>query len=204
MYIYLYRNQMKKFFRKCPLCTKHIQYKTYKTYWVGKKHNYCCKSCSKKDNRHPFFGKQLSITHRNNIRKSQIGKKHSEDTKAKIRTSYINRIIKQNILVAYNPKACEFIDKLNKQKGWGLQHALNGGEVQLYGYFVDGYDKERNIIFEYDEKRHEFEDKKSKDLKRTHHLINKLNCSVIRYSEKFDVLYKSLPYHSERLRCSKV
>ena len=29
-----------------------------------------------------------------------------------------------------------------------------GGEIQLYGYFVDGYDKERNIIFEYDEKKH--------------------------------------------------
>ena len=32
-----------------------------------------------------------------------------------------------------------------------MQHALNGGEVRIGNYWVDGYDKENKIIFEYDE-----------------------------------------------------
>lgn len=84
-------------------------------------------------------------------------KLHSENTKLKIRLSIIEDLRKKGVKFGcvgasnFNSKACQFIDRLNQEKGWNLQHALNGGEVQLYGYFVDGYDKKRNIIFEYDE-----------------------------------------------------
>ena len=29
-----------------------------------------------------------------------------------------------------------------------------GGGIEICGYKVDGYDKEKNIVFEYDEKHH--------------------------------------------------
>lgn len=43
---------------------------------------------------------------------------------------------------------------MNKDKNWNLQYYANGGECKIYGYFVDGYDKDLNIVFEYDEARH--------------------------------------------------
>ena len=35
-----------------------------------------------------------------------------------------------------------------------MQHALNGGEVEIGGFMMDGYDQSRGIVFEYDEPHH--------------------------------------------------
>lgn len=118
------------------------------------------------------------------------GKIITDETKYKLRLAAIKRIQKQGFFISYNPKACIFIDKLNKEKGWNLQHAKNGGEIELYGYFVDGYDKHKNIIFEYDEKHHNFLHRFKKDLYRQQNIINKINpIKFIRYDEKNDRLY---------------
>ena len=99
---------------------------------------------------------------------------------------------KNGIFRNYNQKACEFIDKLNKEREWNFQHGMNGGEVELYGYFVDGYDKERNIIFEYDEPHH-YQIRgglKNKDLIRQKTLINEIKPKLfIRYDERNNKLY---------------
>ena len=34
------------------------------------------------------------------------------------------------------------------------QYEFNGGEIVVSGYSLDGYDKEKNIVFEYDEPKH--------------------------------------------------
>lgn len=83
---------------------------------------------------------------------------------------------------------------MNKQNNWNLQHAENGGEYYVAGYFVDGYDKKLNIVFEYDEPRHYKNVNESilrdKDLQRQQNIIQKLNCEFWRYNEKIKVLYK--------------
>jgi hypothetical protein len=117
------------------------------------------------------------------------GKKLNDDTKEKIRIARCNQIKILGGGPMYNPKACEFIDKLNKEKGWNLQHAMNGGEVIISGYYVDGYDKERNIIFEYDEPHHKWNYKKQKEQIRQERIMNKINPSLfIRYDEKNNML----------------
>jgi len=83
---------------------------------------------------------------------------------------------------------------LNEEKHWNLQHAENGGEVNCLGYWLDGYDKELNIVFEYDEPKH-YKDVtnnilKDKDIQRQNNIINKLNCQFWRYNEYLDLLYK--------------
>ena len=113
----------------------------------------------------PLSQKNRIIYWKEKISNSHKGKYLSEETKYKLRLATINDLRKKGVLPSkrnYNFDACEFIDKLNKERGWNLQHALNGGEVELYGYFVDGYDKERNIIFEYDEPNHDKLGKKKK------------------------------------------
>ena len=126
------------------------------------------------------------------------GKHLPEDMKEKIRIStlkYIESLPNYNGTKArYSHKACKYIDKLNEDKNWNLQHAENGGEYSIGGYFIDGYDKDLNIAFEYDEAVH-YKDKennilKDKDIKRQQNIINKLNCEFWRYNEYLDLLYK--------------
>jgi hypothetical protein len=116
----------------------------------------------------------------------------SEKTREKMRINRLNQIKSLgNTKRMYNPKACEFIDKLNKERGWNLQHALNGGEVMISGYSVDGYDKDRNIIFEYDEPNHHYHSYKQKDLVRQQRLIDKIKPLIfLRYDEKLHNLYE--------------
>jgi hypothetical protein len=148
-------------------------------------------------------GKKCSITKRNiykNLsaeekekRRQKILKSMTEKTKYKMRLSAIKRIKRDNLQGKsrnYNIKACEYLNKLNEEKGWKLQHALNGGEVEICGYFLDGYDKDRNIVVEYDEIAHEKPSTKKKDEIRQNNIINYLKCQFYRYKELDNNLIK--------------
>lgn len=78
--------------------------------------------------------------------------------------------------------------------GWNLQHALNGGEIEIDGYWLDGYDKEKNIVFEFDEPYHYIDWKnnilREKDIDRQNYIINKLHCEFYRYNQRKDYFYK--------------
>jgi hypothetical protein len=58
----------------------------------------------------------------------------------------------------FNPVGCEVLDNISNKKNIHIQHAMNGGEfyIKELGYWVDGYDKENNIVYEFDEKYHFF------------------------------------------------
>ena len=124
-----------------------------------------------------------------------IGRKHKKETKDKIRkstTDYFLNHLKSS--PRYNKNACKFIDELNKKYGFNLIHAENGGEKYVSGYYVDGYDKENNIVFEYDEKAH-YKDVynnilKQKDINRQNEIIETLGCRFFRYNEEIDLLYE--------------
>ncbi len=90
----------------------------------------------------------------------------------------------------FNHKACEYIDSLNEKMGWHLQHALNGGEITVGPYFLDGYDRELNIAFEYDEARHHKEKVKQHDLVKQNFIISTIGCKFFRYDEPADCFYE--------------
>lgn len=122
--------------------------------------------------------------------------KLSEETKQKIRKStikYIQSISNTANICRYNKQSIAYIDKLNETYNWHLQHAENGGEVQVAGYFLDGYDKDLNIAFEYDESKHYVDAAnnvlKEKDIIRQNNIIKQLNCDFYRYNEVTDTLY---------------
>ena len=167
----------------------------------------------KEETRLSMIGRKLSDSHKLNISSSLKGHKttdeaklkisqkikgikRSENTKEKLRINTINLIKKLGVSRIYNPKACQFIDNFGKKCGYNFQHALNGGEVSVGGYYLDGYDKDKNVVFEYDEIKHEHGKRKEKDLEREKRIIDKLKCEVIRYSEKYNKLYKSYPTYS--------
>jgi len=139
---------------------------------------------------HPQYGKHQSIERREKISNKIKGIKRSEETKQMLREIRAKQIIDMGGGPMYNPKACEYLDKLNTKNGWKLQHALNGGEYSFLGYFVDGYDKEKNIVVEYDEPKHQYQKWKIKDIERQKRILEYLKCQFYRYDEKNNYFYK--------------
>lgn len=147
----------------------------------------------------PFYGKKhTSEALRKNIEKNRVAKRPpcSEETKLKLRLKRLEWLDKCGYVgsdgKSYNPKGCEYIDNLNKCNHWNLQHALNGGEVRLYGYSVDGYDQKQNIVVEYDEPAHYdgYGRLRKKDVTRMNRIIENVGCQFYRYNEKLDTLTK--------------
>ena len=141
-----------------------------------------------------LIGRKISFIHRENISKARIGMKLSEETIKKQRIASRERILKQldNIYghICYNPKACKYFDELNLKNKWNLRHALNGNEVRILGYSLDSYDKNLNIVVEYDESRHYdiYGNLKYKDVIRMNEIKTHLNCKFYRYNEKKNIL----------------
>lgn len=109
--------------------------------------------------------------------------------KRKQRISAIKRLINNisnggQIQPRYNPTGCDYFDKIMEQTNTFIQHAQNGGEYNIkeLGYWVDGYDIENNIVYEFDEKRHFNSDGslKDKDIQRQKEITDFLNCEFIR------------------------
>jgi len=84
----------------------------------------------------------------------------------------------------YNPEGCKLIEEYGKEHDYNFQHAENGGEYHIkeLGYWVDGYDKERNTVIEIDEKAH-FDKNgnlSEKDILRQKEITDFLGCKFIR------------------------
>lgn len=123
------------------------------------------------------------------ISASLKGRQHSTEHSAKIRLSGINWVEKNKLngnqlIPRWNPVACQKIDEYGKQYGYNFKHAMNGGEyfISQLGYWVDGYDKEKNTVIEYYEKKHNL--KVQKDFERETEICNHLRCDFIILWEK--------------------
>lgn len=90
---------------------------------------------------------------------------------------FLNKIWKPK----FNPKACTLIEEYGKENGYNFQHALNGGEwrVKNLNFWVDGYDKEKNVVIEYNENHHNTPLQKEKDKIRRENIIQTLKCVFI-------------------------
>lgn len=90
----------------------------------------------------------------------------------------------------FNPIACSLIEEYGKKNGYNFQHALNGGEYRIknLNFWVDGYDLEKNIVIEYNEKHHNFPIQKEKDKIRREKIIHTLKCEfvVLHYNNKIE------------------
>jgi hypothetical protein len=95
-----------------------------------------------------------------------------------------NRFNGNQMYPLFNPLACQKIDEYGQQNGYQFQHAMNGGEhfIPDLGYWVDGYDKKKNIVIEVDE-HHHFDidgNLKEKDVIRQKEITSLLKCKFIR------------------------
>jgi len=129
------------------------------------------------------YQKNKSIAMKNRIR--------SDEHCRNLRLAHIERIKKikcngKDLSPIFNLTACKIIEEYGKNNGYNFQHAMNGGEyyIKELGYWVDGYDKEKNVVLEVDEKHHfDFNGKlKQKDVRRQREIENYLKCQFIRVS----------------------
>lgn len=131
-------------------------------------------------------GNVMTIESRKKISKSLTGKKFTRKHRQKLREAavlYLRGV--KTCGPRYNKEACKFFNELNKIKKWNGVHAENGGEYSVSGYFVDFYDKKRNIVVEYDEPHHyKFGKLLKKDKERQKEIIKYLKCKFYRYNSK--------------------
>jgi hypothetical protein len=177
--------------RNCPCCGKLLLYKTYKNFWKASHENAKCRSCAKIGNP-SRKGQKCSGLHKFRVSRANRGKVISPESRLKMRRAAIARMDRLGITQyrSYNPNACDYFDVLSKQNKWDLQHARNGGEVQTQGYFLDAYDKKKNIVVEYDEAYHHRPSKRRKDLVRQQEIIDYLHCDFYRYDARNAKLVK--------------
>jgi hypothetical protein len=190
--------------RLCKLCIAKNEERRnkIKNLHIGKKHSKdTCEKISLSK-----IGHSVGEETRVKISKTQIGKKHTLETKLKMsisRCKYLheNGGIKQvrlstihmiqnrklngtQLYPNYNPNACKIINEYGNNNNYNFQHAENGGEyyIKELGYWVDGYDKEKNVIIEIDEPRHYNSDGrlKERDANRQKEIQDLLNCIFIR------------------------
>jgi hypothetical protein len=178
-------------FERICKCGNIMKYTCRQGLNLAKKHNALCRSCASKKSASLIDRSfQKTEEYREKMSISCKGKTHNEKTKEKLRIAKLKQIKEKGTKINYNPKACEFIDNFGKENKFNFRHALNGGEVSFFGYSLDGYDKEKNIIFEYDEPKHNIKSIKKRDIKRQNILIERLNpLHFFRYDEEKQNLY---------------
>jgi len=160
-----------------------------KNHMFGKNHSKEARkkiSESNKGEKNYMFGKTHSKEARKKIIEAQQGVPLSKEHRKKIRISHIKRRdeLYGRCCPTYNPKACKLIDEYGKENNYNFQHAENGGEfyIKELGYWVDGYDKEKNVVMEIDESFHfDFDGNlKEKDVERQQEIEEYLKCKFIR------------------------
>jgi len=130
---------------------------------------------------HPMFGRLLSDTTKKKISDAKRGTHHSIEARCNMRLAFLKRVQKLpgRATPNYNPLACKLIDEYGKLHGYNFQHAENGGEYHIkeLGYWVDGYDKDKNAVIEVYEPHHR--KMTNRDNQRQEEIMNLLKCSFI-------------------------
>jgi len=195
------RTKYSTWVRKCPGCGTALYYSSNWNKTCADKRKSKCTPCSKLNYTH-------SKTTKEKIGKSNAGKKrtveirlqlsrfsklgiigmkgrnHSSETLRKMRIAAQKRLQTMHAIPSYNPEACKIIEEYGKQHGYNFQHAENGGEFHIkeLGYWVDGYDREKNVVIEYDEPHHFTVEGKlrNRDIRRQKEIVECLKCEFIR------------------------
>ncbi len=186
---------MEEFTKKCPSCDRIQHYSCKKTFLKAVEGKWECRKCavSKSHAQRPrmFFDTEEYRTRMSAaIQKVRITDSYGEDFKRKCRLNRARQLIAEvNGKVNFNPGACKVIEDVGTRLGYSFQHALNGGEKMIEGFFVDGYDPKHNVVIEYDEPKHRTLSQSKRDRVKEKVIIGKVVPKEFwRYDETNNVL----------------
>ena len=135
---------------------------------------------------------KMSISHKERLQKYNhwVGRKHTEEACRKMSAHWARMVINNKWAPSYNSLACKVIDAYGEVFGYNFQHALNGGEyfIEQLGYWVDGYDVDKNTVIEYYERGHIYTE--DKDKLRIARIKEELGCEVIILKEWVETDFK--------------
>jgi hypothetical protein len=165
-----------KWIRPCPQCNAEILHNTIKLCRTAVKLKRTCSIC---------------------YHKNKIGSKATSEAKANISKGIIKAMEEGRRVRCnrwHNSLACVWLDALSIDTGWNIQHAMNGGELRIGKYWIDGYDSKRNIIIEYDEHQHFANVKENiltlHDIQRQTYIRERFSGEFYRYNEGINKLTK--------------
>jgi hypothetical protein len=159
--------EYKKLTRECPTCHKIVFHKSGKSRYNSERANVSCVFCKNSGIRNPFFGKR-----------------HSEQQKAIFRERKTLDVVNRFHGPHFNRVACEFFNMLNDFMGWNGVHALNGGEYNVDGYFLDYFEPRENLVIEWDEPHHFKPSQQKKDKIRATNIKEILACEFWRVNSE--------------------
>ena len=142
---------------------------------IGKKNSEYQKSMVSKANKGKI-GFSPSLETRKKNSESNKGKHNfSEDSRKKLRLSMINHIETTRGKLASNigKQEKQILDNIESSEGVKILR-----QYPVDGYFIDGYDKENNIVYEIDETYHAKQPER--DFRRQQYIEEKLNCQFVR------------------------
>lgn len=194
--------------RVCPICNVEVIYSTIYAKRNAENFGKECWNCSinirnksdsmrkavsesKKGSKNHFYGLTGSKNPatRPEVRKKLLEYQNRPEVKEQHRKIWQRMLFYKKVPTGpfYNINACKFMDEWGPKNGFKFEHAMNGKELAVAGYWVDGYDKEKNVVFEYDEPYHYLKKSgitlKQKDIQRMNEIQNVLKCDFIRYNE---------------------
>ena len=102
----------------------------------------------------------------------------------RIKEISINKFNGHQVMPSFSFFACSLFNKISIEKNIHIQHAMNDGEfyIEELGYWLDGYDKDNNTVYEFDEKHHfdKYGNLSKNDSIRQYEIEKFLNCEFIR------------------------
>jgi hypothetical protein len=99
---------------------------------------------------------------------------------------------KRGVFPNINYEACDIIEEYGEVFGYNFQTGKSEeGEyhIEKLGYWVDGYDKDKNVVIEFYEDRHKNQTKKDEERKRE--IVNHLKCDFIEIRSWNDFIQKT-------------
>lgn len=149
---------------------------------ISSKSKYCSKVCYWKSmvGHSRNKGVKRTIEYKENKRrimlerKKRLGYINSAKTREKQRIVAINNIKnKTGLAVNIGKHEKQILDEIEEFIGFKIER-----QYPILGYFVDGYFKRGNVVFEVDEKFHK--NRLDKDKIRQWNIMKKLNCTFMR------------------------
>lgn len=106
-----------------------------------------------------------------------------ERNRASTRIRIANELFRKGKSPAYDIESIPVLDRFASEYGLHLQHAEHLGEkfIPELGYWLDGFDSEKNIVVEVDEPHHFYKHQLGqRDVRRHRELVETLQCSIYR------------------------
>ena len=168
-------DKKQQWIRTCPICKGKIIYIIYRTWWRANKLNRKCNNCQSEIRKKTQFRKgevsdRLLKFYSNEEERIRIQKLTKEAMhRPDVRKKHLDALHQSKwIKVKTDKGQLELIEKWNRL-GFNFQPNYQlKTDVDLF--YVDGYDKEKNVVLEYDSKYHKRQEEK--DLVRQEKIID--------------------------------